>query len=85
MTHTEHVYSEKVVMNQMLNHHCCNAYLSAVHILGHVIGFWYVLAIVTFPISFMKQVVHIILLVAASRNIGALDVISRERKKKANN
>ena len=72
-------------MNQMLNRHCCNAYLFAVHIFGHVIGFWHALAIVTFPISFMKQVVSVIQLVEASQNIGALDVISRERKKKANN
>ena len=70
---------------KQIYHTCNNNYLFAVHIFGHVIGFWYVLAIVTFPISFMKQVVSVVQLVAASQNIGALDVISRERKKKANN
>ena len=37
------------------------------------------LAVVTFPISMLKQVVSVIQLIAACRNLGALDVVARAR------
>ena len=40
---------------------------------------WQVLALVTFPISMLKQVVSVIQLIVACKNLGALDVVARSR------
>ena len=42
-------------------------------------GVWQILAVVTFPISMLKQVVSVIQLIVACKNIGALDVVARSR------
>ena len=44
------------------------------------IGLWHVVAMVTFPGSFTKQVVSVVQLIVASQNMGVFD--SNERKKK---
>ncbi len=52
---------------------------SAVTLLGYEVGAWHVVAVVTFPISFLKQVVSVVQLIVASRNIGVLDVNKRTK------
>lgn len=52
-----------------------------VTLFGHSIGMWYILAGVSLPISFLKQVVSLIQLVVACRNLGALDVVARARQR----
>lgn len=52
-----------------------------VTLFGHSIGIWYILAGVSLPISFLKQVVSVVQLVAACRNLGALDVVARARQR----
>ena len=55
--------------------------LLPVHVLGHSIGLWYILAGVTLPISFLKQVVSAVQLVVACKNLGGLDAVVRERNR----
>ena len=51
----------------------------AVNVFGREVGVWQVLAVVTFPISMLKQVVSVIQLIVACKNLGALDVVARSR------
>ncbi|KAL5477250.1 hypothetical protein EMCRGX_G024019 [Ephydatia muelleri] len=44
-------------------------------------GLWILLAVVSFPLSFLKQLISVIQLVAACRNLGSLDVAKRNRPK----
>ena len=50
-----------------------------VSVFGLMVGMWQVLAVVTFPISMLKQVISVIQLVIACKNIGALDAVARAR------
>ena len=52
----------------------------AVTVFGSEVGVWTVVAVVSFPISFLKQCVSVVQLVVACQNIGALDSIQRARK-----
>ena len=52
---------------------------TAVTILGYEVGAWHIIATVTFPVSFLKQVVSVIQLVVASGNIGVLDTNKRAK------
>ena len=54
-------------------------HISVVNAFGRMVGVWQVLAVVTFPISMLKQVVSVIQLIVACKNIGALDVVARSR------
>lgn len=65
----------------------CNPYhpLLTLHTLtvslfGYDTGVWPIMAVVTFPISFLKQMVSVLQLVVASQNIGALDAAARSRQ-----
>lgn len=49
------------------------------NVFGLMFGVWQVLAVVTFPISILKQLVSVIQLIVACKNIGALDVVARAR------
>ncbi|XP_064391599.1 CDP-diacylglycerol--inositol 3-phosphatidyltransferase-like [Halichondria panicea] len=49
-------------------------------VFGYEVGAWYLVAIVTFPVSFLKQVVSVVQLIVASQNIGVLDANSRANK-----
>lgn len=53
--------------------------IPVVSVFGLTIGLWQMLAVVTFPISMLKQVVSVIQLIDACKDIGALDVVSRSR------
>lgn len=53
----------------------------AVHLFGYQIGVWYVLAGVTLPISFLKQIVSVVQLVVACKNLGALDAVARAKQR----
>lgn len=53
----------------------------AVSVFGYEVGLWYFLAVVTFPVSLLKQAVSLIQLVVACQNIGALDVATRRKQK----
>ena len=76
----------------MLLHACNSAYcgvavhglfsplLSPVSLLGYEVGVWGLLAILTFPISFLKQCVSVLQLVVACKNIAALDEVQRSRR-----
>ena len=55
---------------------------SAGSVFGYEIGLWHVVAVVTFPVSFLKQVVSLVQLVVASQNIGVLDSSRREKNRK---
>ena len=52
----------------------------AVNLFGFEVGMWCILAMVTAPISFLKQVVSVVQLVVACRDLGALDVVIRARQ-----
>ena len=52
-----------------------------VPVFGYQVGLCVVLAVLTFPISFLKNVVSVIQLVVAVKNIVALDVIERARRR----
>ena len=57
---------------------------SAVKVFGHSmepIGLMYMLVWITAPICFLKQVVSVIQLVVACRNLAALDVVARSRQR----
>ncbi len=54
--------------------------LSTVTVFGYEVGAWHLVAIVTFPVSFLKQVVSVVQLIVASQNIGVLDANSRANK-----
>ena len=51
----------------------------AVSLFGYEVGLWAVLAVVSFPISFLKQCVSVLQLIVACQNIAALDVVQRAR------
>lgn len=47
---------------------------------GYEVGCWVLLAIICFPISFLKQVVSVVQMVVAFKNIAALDVVERAKQ-----
>jgi len=51
-----------------------------VSLFGYDAGVWPIMAVVTFPISFLKQMVSVLQLVVASQNIGGLDAAARSRQ-----
>ena len=53
--------------------------LPTVIMFGLTIGLWQVLAVVTFPISMLKQAISVIQMIEACKHISALDVVSRSR------
>ena len=55
---------------------------STVSVVGYEIGLWHVVAVVTFPVSFLKQVVSLVQLVVASQNIGVFDSNERMKSRK---
>ena len=55
------------------------SHVPIVNMFGREVGMWQVLAVVTFPISMLKQVVSVIQLIVACKNLGALDVVARSR------
>ena len=58
----------------------CNNFHISGPMFDFEIGLWHVVAVVTFPGSFLKQVVSLVQLIVASKNIGVFD--SSERKKR---
>ena len=57
--------------------------LSPVSIVGYKVAVWTLVAITTFPLSFLKQCVSVLQLVVACQNIAALDVMQRARRSAA--
>lgn len=49
------------------------------YVLGYQIGVWHLVAVATFPLSFLKQVVSLVQLLVACGNIGALDQSRRTK------
>ena len=69
------------VCNALIHVHTSDvSVLCAVTVFGSEVGVWAVMAVVSFPISFLKQCVSVVQLVVACQNIGALDSIQRARK-----
>lgn len=56
-------------------------FLPSVTVLGYEVGVWYIIAGVSLPISFLKQVVSVVQLVVACKNLGSLDAVARARQK----
>lgn len=44
-------------------------------------GLWHILAALTLPISALKQLVSVLQLVVACRNLASLDVVARSKAK----
>ena len=59
---------------------CLCVCVCAVPVFGYEIGVWTIVAVLSFPISFLKQCVSVVQLVVACQNIGGLDVIKRARR-----
>ena len=51
-----------------------------VPVLGYEVGVWTLMAVLTFPISFLKQCVSVVQLVVACQNIAVLDSSIRARR-----
>ena len=58
----------------------CYAFMYAVSVFGSEVGVWTLLAILSFPISFLKQCVSVVQLIVACQNIGGLDAVERVRR-----
>ena len=59
------------------------AHAHVVNFFGYHVGLWYLLAFITLPISFLKQMVSVVQLVVACKNLGGLDAVARVRQKEA--
>ena len=47
---------------------------------GAEVGIWTLLAVICFPISFLKQCVSVVQLVVACQNLGGMDAAERVRR-----
>lgn len=52
----------------------------AVSVFGYDIGMWTLMALLSFPFSFLKQCVSVVQLIVACQNIGGLDAVQRARR-----
>ena len=57
----------------------CYAFMYAVSVFGYEIGVWTLLALLSFPLSFLKQCVSVAQLIVACLNIRGLDAVQRAR------
>ena len=88
------IYStEKFILEYLYPDHALHCQLAAtlvteyvlhstVSVFGYEIGLWHVVAVMTFPVSFLKQVVSLVQLVVASQNIGVFDANERKKNRK---
>ncbi len=59
----------------------CVCVCVVVSFFGYQVGIWIVISILTGPICVLKQLVSVMQLIAACRNLGGLDSVQRARAK----